>query len=38
MRLRFFALAALLATNGPALLPSLTTYAARAQQKLPQTL
>ena len=38
MRLRFLALAALLAANGPALLPGLTTHAARAQQKLPLTL
>ena len=38
MRLRFFALAALLATNGPALLPGFTAPGVCAQQKLPLTL
>ncbi|MBJ6109116.1 S9 family peptidase [Hymenobacter sp. BT523] len=38
MRFRFFALAALLATNGPALLPGLAPTAVQAQQKLPLTL
>jgi dipeptidyl-peptidase-4 len=38
MRFRFFALAALLATNGPALVPGCTTPSLRAQQKLPLTL
>ncbi len=38
MRFRFFALAALLAANGPALLPGPTSPTAQAQQKLPLTL
>src|SRR5689334_15399934 len=38
MRFRFFALAALLATNGPALLPGLAPTPVQAQQKLPLTL
>ncbi|GAA3979030.1 S9 family peptidase [Hymenobacter antarcticus] len=38
MRFRFLALAALLAANGPALVPSLTPTLAHAQQKLPLTL
>ena len=38
MRFRFFALAALLATNGPALVPGYTTSLTHAQQKLPLTL
>ncbi|WP_052732433.1 S9 family peptidase [Hymenobacter terrenus] len=38
MRFRFFALAALLATNGPALVPGFTTTPIQAQQKLPLTL
>ncbi|ALW84878.1 peptidase S9 [Hymenobacter sedentarius] len=38
MRFRFFALAALLAANGPALLPGLTSSPIYAQQKLPLTL
>ncbi|SFQ76584.1 S9 family peptidase [Hymenobacter arizonensis] len=38
MRFRFFALAALLATNGPALLPGFTPTTVQAQQKLPLTL
>ncbi|MBD2723066.1 S9 family peptidase [Hymenobacter armeniacus] len=38
MRFRFFALATLLATNGPALLPGLAPTAVQAQQKLPLTL
>ncbi|WP_216690990.1 S9 family peptidase [Hymenobacter siberiensis] len=38
MRLRFLALAALLAANGPALVPGLTLPLAHAQQKLPLTL
>ena len=38
MRFRFFALAALLATNGPALVPGFTSPSLRAQQKLPLTL
>ncbi|GAC1368177.1 MAG: S9 family peptidase [Hymenobacter sp.] len=38
MRFRFFALAALLAANGPALLPGLTFSSVQAQQKLPLTL
>ncbi|OGX87980.1 S9 family peptidase [Hymenobacter glacialis] len=38
MRFRFFALAALLAAHGPALVPGVTTTAAQAQQKLPLTL
>ena len=38
MRFRFFVLAALLATNGPALVPGLSPTTAQAQQKLPLTL
>ena len=38
MRFRFFALAALLAANGPALLPGYTSSSLHAQQKLPLTL
>ena len=38
MRFRFFALAALLAVNGPALLPGLAPAPVSAQQKLPLTL
>lgn len=38
MRFRFFALAALLATNGPALVPGYTSASVQAQQKLPLTL
>ena len=38
MRFRFLALAALLAANGPALVPGYTTALAHAQQKLPLTL
>ncbi|MBD2769099.1 DPP IV N-terminal domain-containing protein [Hymenobacter sp. BT664] len=38
MRFRFFALAALLAAHGPALVPGFTTTPLRAQQKLPLTL
>ena len=38
MRFRFFVLAALLAANGPALLPGFTSAPVRAQQKLPLTL
>ncbi|MDQ2769762.1 MAG: S9 family peptidase [Bacteroidota bacterium] len=38
MRFRFLALAALLATNGPALLPGLTPTLAQAQQKQAITL
>ncbi|MCC3153717.1 S9 family peptidase [Hymenobacter sp. BT770] len=38
MRFRFFALAALLAANGPALLPGFTSSPIHAQQKLPLTL
>ncbi|MDB5236545.1 MAG: peptidase [Hymenobacter sp.] len=38
MRFRFFALAALLAANGPALVPGFTTTSIQAQQKLPLTL
>ena len=38
MRFRFVALAALLAANGPALVPGLTSVPAQAQQKLPLTL
>ena len=38
MRFRFFVLAALLATNGPALVPGLTAAPVQAQQKLPLTL
>ena len=38
MRFRFFVLAALLAANGPALVPGLTPTPALAQQKLPLTL
>ena len=38
MRFRFFVLAALLAANGPALVPGLTTTTSLAQQKLPLTL
>ena len=38
MRFRFLALAALLAANGPALVPGLTPTPAHAQQKLPLTL
>ncbi|WP_310398160.1 S9 family peptidase [Hymenobacter sp.] len=38
MRFRFFVLAALLAANGPALLPGFTSAPALAQQKLPLTL
>ena len=38
MRFRFFALAALLAANGPALVPGFTTASLYAQQKLPLTL
>ena len=38
MRFRFFALAALLAANGPALLPGLAPAPVSAQQKLPLTL
>jgi len=38
MRFRFFVLAALLAANGPALVPGLTSVSIRAQQKIPLTL
>ena len=38
MRLRFFTLAALLAANGPALVPGFTPTIALAQQKLPLQL
>ena len=38
MRFRFFALAALLAANGPALVPGFTPTLVQAQQKLPLTL
>ena len=38
MRFRFFVLAALLAANGPALVPGLSPTPAQAQQKLPLTL
>ncbi len=38
MRFRFFALAALLAANGPALVPGFTPTPVQAQQKLPLTL
>ncbi|OGX83740.1 peptidase S9 [Hymenobacter lapidarius] len=38
MRFRFFVLAALLAANGPALVPGATTTSIQAQQKLPLTL
>ncbi|GAB3292082.1 S9 family peptidase [Hymenobacter humi] len=38
MRFRFFALALLLAANGPALLPGLSSTSVQAQQKLPLTL
>ena len=38
MRFRFFALAALLAAHGPALVPGLTPTLVHAQQKLPLTL
>ncbi|HEX8326373.1 MAG TPA: DPP IV N-terminal domain-containing protein [Hymenobacter sp.] len=38
MRFHFFALAALLAVNGPALVPGVASSTAQAQQKLPLTL
>ena len=38
MRFRFFALAALLAANGPALLPGISPTLALAQQKQALTL
>ena len=38
MRFRYFALAALLAANGPALVPGFTPTLLHAQQKLPLTL
>ena len=38
MRFRFFVLAALLAANGPTLVPGLSPTTAQAQQKLPLTL